>query len=64
MKQIIHGSVHEELVTLSAQENLAGVASLSAGGSASLDEDGNGVFLPFPRPQVDDVWFLGAMLIA
>jgi hypothetical protein len=29
-----------------------------------LDEDDDGVFLPFPRLRVDDVFFLVGMLIA
>jgi hypothetical protein len=29
-----------------------------------LDEDDDGIFFPFPRPRVDDVFFLFGMSIA
>lgn len=59
MKRMIHGSVHEEeLGTLSAQEHQQVDHQLG------LDADADRVFFPFPRARVDDVFFLGAMLIA
>ena len=40
-------------------------AGISTYGSAALNEDDDGVFLPFLRPRVDDscIFFFGAMLI-
>ena len=69
------GGVGDHESSGTSGSSLAGVSSISAGGSgisacistggsAGLDEDDGGVFLPFPRPRVDDIFFLGGMLIA
>ena len=53
------GELEPSAISGTSRSSSAGVA-ISAGGSNSTGR----VFLPFPRPRVDDVFFLGGILVA